>query len=820
MGPLEANLGVSGAGRNRSHPVGAKADHRVAAHAPWRRALPVLLAAALCAGAAPVAEAQCAGRLQRAFEAAARAQRKTVSACVDRLDPGTPGFSVGACADGDPFGWVERAAQRAARAEAALCDGPEIGRTAAATLTAAARAAAPALARGLFGRDLDAGLRSRAADAAGAQCQRLVLDRAQRCAARAVHRYTACSARALRGTVDDPFDLVACKPLPAGQCDSRIAHAIANHCAGLDLTALFPGCAGDLTRCVRAHAERSASQAINRAAGLCADVLIGTLPEDTLLRCFAPPAREPVRQEDVPLPAGVRPTSVQFDDSGEWLTVGFHTGTGSGTELAVVRPDGSGFRCLTCDHPRAANLEPVQLLRDGRRVLVAGPNNANPKWYILECAPSLLDCAGAELVPIELPPNPDPTTPILQYRVPWVSLDDAWLIWSEVRLRGPGGTLSAIGRLVRGADRYTVADARVFSPPLQALSLGTDAAAWQLVSQPNEAKYGALRGGRDWVEAATPNAGQYDALTIDLASGAVRRLTHDPDHDEGLRYSRDEQWFVVQSTRTDNRIGFLGLLPRPPFIDWIAFSLHFVAIAGQPGDGISPGGDRNERDCYADPWLIDRWFERGDYLGQPLSKPADGWESISGNATGFGWSPDGTAVAHIEARWRRLTPPGERPETRLRIARLPNRPPIDPADVVPLVATPEPTWAVRYEDWIVPNTFGVAVIPGKASGTATVTNDFANTLSGSARVAFSHYSDDGVSFLDGFEEIRIPMLVLNGAEYEVDLTLSGAHTGSMRGALEYDFDADVNRGEVVSVLDGQTLSGPKTCYAAGLLPVP
>ena len=22
-------------------------------------------------------------------------------------------------------------------------------------------------------------------------------------------------------------------------------------------------------------------------------------------------------------------------------------------------------------------------------------------------------------------------------------------------------------------------------------------------------------------------------------------------------------------------------------------------------------GNRNERDCYADPWLVDRWFERG-----------------------------------------------------------------------------------------------------------------------------------------------------------------------------------------------------------------
>jgi hypothetical protein len=375
--------------------------------------------------------------------------------------------------------------------------------------------------------------------------------------------------------------------------------------------------------------------------------------------------------------------------------------------------------------------------------------------------------------------------------------------------------LSAMGRLERQADRYVVADARVISPPLQSLALGTDPTRWQLVSQPNEAKYGALRGGRDWIEAGTPSAGQYDDVTIDLATGEVRRLTRDPDHDEGLRYTPDEEWFVVQSTRGDNRIGFLGLLPRPPYIDWIAFSLHFVAIAGQPGDGVSPGGNRNERDCYADPWLVDRWFERGDYLGQRLLEPADGWQSAAG---GFEWSPDGTRLSITELGWRRQNPPPL--PGRLRVFTLTNREPIAPSAVVPIVATPDPTWAVRYEDWIVPNTFGVTVIPGKASGTATITNDFANTLSGSARVEFADYSDDGASTLNGFEEIRIPVLITDGAEYEVDLSMSGAHTGTMQGELFYDFVGDLNTGEVVTTLDGRPLSGPKTCYDAGLIPVP
>ena len=82
------------------------------------------------------------------------------------------------------------------------------------------------------------------------------------------------------------------------------------------------------------------------------------------------------------------------------------------------------------------------------------------------------------------------------------------------------------------------------------------------------------------------------------------------------------------------------------------------------------------------------------------------------------------------------------------------------------------------------------------------------------------YSDAGETVLDGRELLRIPVLVLNGAEYEVDLTLGGAHAGSMHGSIGYDFTNDVNESEVVSELDGRTLRGPRTCYDAGLIPIP
>jgi hypothetical protein len=780
--------------------------------ARWTRAGVLTCAAATwSASPRPAEAAPCVAKMHYALEAVARAQRKTLQACV--IGRRAPTASVADCVESDRFAWVERARRRTVRAAARLCAaGGGVGYTSASAVNAAGAGAARALAQGLFGRDLDLALRS---DPLAARCQRDVLDRALRCSARALHRYVRCAA-ALGDGAADTLALVACKPLPDGaDCDARLARAIRRSCAGQDIGALFPGCAGDLSRCARAHAQRSASLAANTAAGLCEDVLPGSLPEETLLRCFAPPAQEPISYRDVPLPPGVFITTVEFDADGTHLLVDFTAPDVVGTQVAILGLDGSDFRCLTCGSPISGNLKVVQHFRDGRRLLVTGNNGPNPSWNVLECAPSVLDCQSASLLRIQLPPNPDPTTPVVQYRVPWVSLDNDWFIWTEVRLRGPGGNLSAIGRLTRQDDHYAVESARVFVPPVAPPLLGVDSDAWRNFTQPFEAKYGGLRGGRDWVEAGTPSAGHYDTSVLDLATGELRRLTHHPDHDEGVRFSPDEQWAVLQTGRTDNRIEFLGLLPRPPYIDWIAFSLHFVAIAGAPGDGISPGSSPNERDCYVDPWLLDRWFERGDYIGQRLERPEDGWVSIEGNAGSFDWSPDGTQIAMIDRRWR-----GAGTQTRLRIATLTTRAPIASSAVVPIATTPEPTWAVPYEDWLVPNTFGVTVIPGKAAGTATITNDFVSTLSGAARAEFAHYSDDGRSFLDGYEAIRIPVLVLNGAEYEVDLTLSGAHQGRMRGSAFYDFLADVTSGEVVSTLDGHTVSGPKSCFEAGLIPVP
>jgi hypothetical protein len=800
------------------------APHRAPSRAVVLGGLAALLVLSACRPEASP-PTRCARALNEAFEAVARAERLTIERCVR----GVPGHareseSVDACVATDPLGLVARAAQRARAAETHFCPAgtPVLGAAGSDASIEAAVAAGESLAHGLFGRDLDAAVAPLRHERAAARCQQTLLARANECSARFLDGYGQCAAGALADGADDPFDLVPCKGEDrhgalARACDARIDDALADACAGLDATPLFPGCAGDLAACARAHARRSASLAVNGSAGLCTGVLPGSLEEGTLLQCFEPPAQEPVVSREIPTPPGVIATAPLWDEDGEHLLFSFTAPGVTGTQVGRMREDGTDFRCLTCGSAISGNLRPAQILSDGRRVLVAGPNNPNARWSVLECTPSLLDCQSSVLVPIQLPPNPDPTTPVLQYRVPHVTRDDAWFIWTEVRLRGPFGNLSAMGRLVRDAASYVVTDARVIAPALGSLAIGTDSDLWRGTTQPFEAKDAALRGGRDWVIAGTPGAGHYDDSVLDLATGEMRRLTHHPDHDEGLGFTRDEEWVVILSGRTDNRVEFLGLLPRPPYIDWIAFSTHFVGIAGQPSDGLSPGGNPAERDCYLDPWLLDRWFERGDYLGQRLLRPADGWQSTAGGAD---FAPDGTKLVLTEQRWRRLLAPGEREPTRMHVATLPNRAPIPPEKRIATVPTPEPTWAIRYEDWIVPNTVGVTVIPGKVSGTATIDNAMATSVQGRIEVVYDDYSDDGRGVLDGYERLDVPIAILVGADYEVDLTLTGARSGSMKGAIHYDFANDVNTGEVVSELDGRVLTGPKTCYEAGLMPVP
>jgi len=819
-GPSGPAWRLEAATPSRAAATGRRARRRIAVVA----ALAALLPLAGCRPEGSSAE-RCALALGHEFTDLADAERRTALACVRGVPRrGHDAEPVEKCIAGDPFGAVARARARLREAEARACPAgtPVLGAAGASAAQDAAAEASGALARGLFGRDLDGAIVSPRPGSGAARCQQRLLERAGDCSARFLEGYQRCAAAALAQGADDAYDLVACKAEDsrgaiARACDARIADAVGGDCAGFDPAQLFPGCAGDLAACARAHARRSASLAVNRAAGLCAGVRPGELDEETLLRCFEPPAEEPLVRSEVPLPAGVVASDSTWDADGEHLLFSFTAPDVAGTQVGRIREDGTGFRCLTCGAGISGNLRPAQLFSDGRRVLVAGPNNPNPRWFVLECTPSLLDCQRSVLLPIRLPPNPDPSTAILQYRVPHVTRDDAWFVWTEVRLRGPGGNLSAMGRLVRDSAAYVVQDARVIAPAVSALDLGTDSALWRGFTQPFEAKDSPMRGGLDWVVAGTPEAGHYDDFVVELDTGRVRRLTRHPDHDEGITFTRDEEWAIFSSARTDDRVEFLGLLPRPPYVDWIAFSTHFVAIAGAPSDGLSPGGDPAERDCYLDPWLLDRWFERGSYLGQRLLQPADGWQSTAG---GFDFSPDGTKLVLTEQRWRRLLPPGTREPTRVTVARLPSRAPIPPSKWVRTVPTPEPTWAVRYEDWIVPDTSGVTVIPGKVSGTATIDNAMPSTLQGRVEVVYDRYSDDGESVLDGFERLAIPSTILAGADYEVDLTIAGRHTGTMKGAVHYDFANDVNTGEVVTRVDGRLLRGPRTCYEAGLIPVP
>ena len=519
----------------------------------------------------------------------------------------------------------------------------------------------------------------------------------------------------------------------------------------------------------------------------------------------APPPLEPIEIRRVPLPPGV--TSMAFPAwaaDGEHIVVGFTSVEEPDAQIAVVRPDGSGFRCLTCgleqivlpDRPfnagRPLNLGKPFVFTDGKRVLVRQPgredvrDTVNPiagptadyHYFVLECEPSVVDCDTPQLVPLELPGGG--LTRGVQNREGRISPDTRWFAWTEVMF---DGTRMSLGRLVREANRYVVEGVRVLNPRF---TLGSDSRDWAVAGPLYEHKEFSPDG-RYLTYASFVEAENYDSFELDLLTGERRRLTTDIEWNENASISPDGRWFVNGSSRTKGRMAPFAQLPRPPFIDFAAYVLI----------GRFQLNDEN-RTCLLDQWLVGRSGEAGSYFGQPL---------VTGLPPGWGthgpgrWNPDGTRYVLWERSHGAAATP-EDPDARAIVAHFPaRRPQPPPADRT----TPDPAWAVPREEWDgFADTQGVFTVPGRASGTATISlSGGVNSMVWSAE--YDGYSDDGRSVLDGTERVDSPFTIAYG-RWEADLRLSGAHTGSLKADVTVRTGGQ-GSGSVESELDGRRFAG-------------
>ncbi|KAI0871594.1 hypothetical protein GGS24DRAFT_470782 [Hypoxylon argillaceum] len=320
-----------------------------------------------------------------------------------------------------------------------------------------------------------------------------------------------------------------------------------------------------------------------------------------------------------------------------------------------------------------------------------------------------------------------------------------------------------------------------------------------------------------------------DVYAAELATGAVRRLTAHPEYVDPVDISPDDQWTAVMDTRGSGRQLFMaGMRGIPPLIDLVATT-------------VASSIRNNHQRRFFQPYLIDRYGDRGEYFGQKINEAGSGVAGSgaindpewNGRADPK-WSPDGTQIGY----WQDLTAspacggvnplpcpdstePGGR-FVRFMLATLTSREPyilpiVEPvSDYVPWGTPYVPGATAPSLPHIAPGTY---TLVGQASGSAKVTitdnTDVASTKS--VAVEYSDYSDDGVNFINGFENYTRtnPSPTLELGDWYSDLVQTG-ETNSTKKTSEDGFHLSVDtfvnifeaNGTLTTTVDGDVYLQP------------
>lgn len=589
------------------------------------------------------------------------------------------------------------------------------------------------------------------------------------------------------------------------------------------------------------------------------------------------PEPEPIEVETLPLPPAppseepgscTAPTGCITDSGGPgYTTDGRHVivyadyagapvdSIYSGEQMIIVRTDGSAFangepwRCLTCGVP-AENRQGasggygyVQPFHDTTRVL-AGNN-------VVDCGDlAVTDEActpdQVHVRPIRWNVTPDGSGRGGSMRELRLHPDNVHLGWSTFT-QAPGGRLdqfSYFGRLefnpspVAGdplVPRYEVTNVtRLFDedPQAQPVRVDPDDPS-RLVIDREARSVGELRGfSSDGTEATyigyPDESSNIDVFAVDLTTGDVRRLTAHPEYTDPVRVSPDDQWTVALDTRGSDRQMFAAAMRDiPPITDLLTTS------------AVSSIRNNHQRRFFQ-PYLIDRYGDRGSYNGQQLNAGDGAPGSVSDpnwNASADPvWAPDGTAIVYNQ---RLVTAPacgGANPlpcpesnepggrRSRLMIARLTSRTPVPVADQPIAPAPDEVPWGTPYEPGA-PNPVrpyppaGTYTLAGQVSGEAQVeiTWNEQNTAISTVSASYASFSDDGHHILDGTETVtrRTPSTYVTELDWYSDLVQMGCSTGTKVTSpdgfhLRIDllttvFDAS---GTLTTTVDGRTYTQP------------
>ncbi|KAI8633219.1 hypothetical protein F5Y19DRAFT_471486 [Xylariaceae sp. FL1651] len=414
-----------------------------------------------------------------------------------------------------------------------------------------------------------------------------------------------------------------------------------------------------------------------------------------------------------------------------------------GDQVIIIKADGeifsngSPWKCLTCGIPednaqgRTDALDYSQSFRDGKRLLV-GTN-------ILDCG--ILDLASDECIPERT----------YMYPLHWNTAVDR---------SGDGGTIRELrlhpDSMHIGFNSFTVVGGRlgqyaymdriVFNPsPATGLLLSPRYDIVNVTTLFNDATeyLPILIEGGDLVGYPRESS-NIDVFAVDLATGVVRRLTSHPGYCDPIDISADGEWIAIMDTRDSNRQEFIaGMRGIPPLTDLIN------------GVGDDSAGSFNDplRNALADPrFSLD--VTRVAYWQTLVQSPACGGEN--------------------PLSCPNYTEPGGRTE-RAMLARFTSRQPKVVQPAAPMVET------VPWD--------------GLPSGSAKAV--FIETPDGSAlssvAVKYNKFSDDGLTILNGFENVRSrnPSIMLNQVDWYSDLVQTG-ETHSKKNTSEDGFHLTID----------------------------
>lgn len=527
----------------------------------------------------------------------------------------------------------------------------------------------------------------------------------------------------------------------------------------------------------------------------------------------------------------------------------------SGQQVILVKadrttfPNGDAWKCVTCGVPEenraGVNLTGVsysypQAFRDGRKVLA--------ERFIVDCGDSDLvsdECTPAKTTirPIRLDDQSDGSGPGAEIRELRIHPDNVHLGFNVFNMAG--GKLQQVaytGRLTFNADPE-VGNSRELRYDLTHVNQLLDPNAPGVLTATGDELHinhsaltvGELRGfsgsGDEVLYIGYPSeACNIDVYAAHLTTGRVRRLTSHPGYVDPVQMSPDDEWMVIMDTRYTNRTLFMdGLRGIPPLTDIVTTT----ACSSVRNNGVRH---------FFQPWLLDRYGDRGDYFGQEINGARDGFAGSGAiddpewNGMADPWfSPDGTKIAYWQAHTVSPACGGENPlpcyeskepggrQERLMVAHLTSRDPALRREVFEL--SDEIPWAVPYvpgdpapvQRFPEPGTY---TLKGRVSGSAHVEFIAApnSSVITAVNATFRNFSDDGLRTVCGHRNVAqmVERFTLDRTSCDVDVEQTGKEVGrqwTSEGGFEMEIDVLINQfeanGTLMTKIAGDVYRQPK-----------